>query len=402
MLSKAVFLLVAVSLGAQSGFAQDDHPNITDVEVLAEAVSMFSLDVFNKLHTESKNLLFSPLSGHSALSMVMLGAWNKTLDNFHELLKIEDPYTAYIELFQDYETMPGIDIVLANGIWAKPTFPIKDEYKGHVGHIFQVEPKTIDISAPKGPEEPINAWVANRTNNAITTILPPSFITADTDILFLNVFFLNASWESPFDASKTQDGEFVTESGETIRTSFMRRDDVEVEVGEMEGFAAKVLRLPFKNYGFAFYIALPNENETLSRLHDFMVNELHDSELFFAHLQTTKVNLYVPKFQLTSTLNISKKSSMGLDFLFDPDADFSELSEKHLALSSGVHKVFIDVKETGIVSTETPVFEGRQSRDSSEDFVVKRPFIFFVRDDVKGLLLFQGKLSDPRVTEVDY
>jgi serpin B len=91
---------------------------------------------------------------------------------------------------------------------------------------------------------------------------------------------------------------------------------------------------------------------------------------------------------------------------FDPAAaDFSgmtgqPLSEERLYISRIVHRAVIDVSEE---STEAAAATAAEIRSRAipviklpEPFRVDHPFLFYLVDDTSGLILFQGRISDPR------
>ena len=62
-----------------------------------------------------------------------------------------------------------------------------------------------------------------------------------------------------------------------------------------------------------------------------------------------------------------------------------------------LHKAFIAVAEKGTeAAAATAVVVGRTSLPQGLNIVFNRPFLFFVRDEPTGAILFQGRVSDPR------
>jgi serpin B len=92
---------------------------------------------------------------------------------------------------------------------------------------------------------------------------------------------------------------------------------------------------------------------------------------------------------------------MGMPTAFTDKADFSGIDPKRgLAISEVVHKAFVDVSEQG---TEAAAATGIPMRATAmlrpEPAVVFRadhPFLFLIRDTPSGVILFIGRLMDPR------
>jgi serpin B len=92
---------------------------------------------------------------------------------------------------------------------------------------------------------------------------------------------------------------------------------------------------------------------------------------------------------------------MGMPIAFTGSANFSGISDKRgLAISEVLHKAFVDVSEQG---TEAAAATGMTMHATAvhvpEPAVVFRadhPFIFLIRDTRSGVVLFIGRLMDPR------
>ena len=91
---------------------------------------------------------------------------------------------------------------------------------------------------------------------------------------------------------------------------------------------------------------------------------------------------------------------MGISLAFDPDhADFSKISDVQLYIQFAVHDAFVNVNEkgteaaaaTGIGMTLTSVYP------QPPVFRADHPFIFMIKDDKTGLVLFMGRVVDPTV-----
>jgi serpin B len=94
--------------------------------------------------------------------------------------------------------------------------------------------------------------------------------------------------------------------------------------------------------------------------------------------------------------------SMGMTLAFSPgQADFSGIStEEELFISAVIHKALVDVNEegteaaaataVGIRVTSAPV------RDEPIVFRADHPFVFLIRDNRSGSMLFLGRLTNPK------
>ena len=65
-----------------------------------------------------------------------------------------------------------------------------------------------------------------------------------------------------------------------------------------------------------------------------------------------------------------------------------------------VHATFVKVDEQGTEAAATTVVEAKKSEPKEPerpiDFRVNRPFVFLIRDNVTGSVMFMGRVTDPR------
>ncbi|XP_059146078.1 leukocyte elastase inhibitor-like [Physella acuta] len=78
-------------------------------------------------------------------------------------------------------------------------------------------------------------------------------------------------------------------------------------------------------------------------------------------------------------------------------ADFTGISSSgQVYISQVIHKAVIDVTETGTVAAAATVIGISVTSvmlPPAESFVADHPFVYFLRDNQSGQILFQGKFS---------
>ena len=110
----------------------------------------------------------------------------------------------------------------------------------------------------------------------------------------------------------------------------------------------------------------------------------------------------LPKFRTESDFSLGKAlSAMGMPTAFTDKADFSGIDPKGgLAISEVVHKAFVDVSEQGTeAAAATGMTHARNRHAHARTAVVFRadhPFLFLIRDTHTGVILFIGRLMNPR------
>ena len=119
-------------------------------------------------------------------------------------------------------------------------------------------------------------------------------------------------------------------------------------------------------------------------------------------LATRNVQVSLPKFRAESEFSLRKAlSTMGMPTTFTDMADFSGIApNRGLAISEVVHKAFVDVSEQGTeAAAATGITMHATAMRMLEQPVVFRadhPFLFLIRDTRSGVVLFIGRLMNPR------
>ncbi len=95
--------------------------------------------------------------------------------------------------------------------------------------------------------------------------------------------------------------------------------------------------------------------------------------------------------------------ALGIERAFVPgEADFSGMNgERDLFISEAVHKAFVEVEESGteaaaataigISTLAAPFLEPEEPLPFHAD----RPFVYLIRDEISGAILFMGKVERP-------
>jgi serpin B len=84
----------------------------------------------------------------------------------------------------------------------------------------------------------------------------------------------------------------------------------------------------------------------------------------------------------------------------DPNrADFSGMNgTRDLYISKAIHQTFLDLDENGTeaaAATAITMRVGAAMQSPQIVFRADHPFLFMIRDDATGAILFMGRLADP-------
>jgi len=89
---------------------------------------------------------------------------------------------------------------------------------------------------------------------------------------------------------------------------------------------------------------------------------------------------------------------MGMPLAFTGNADFSGMNgRRDLFISKVIHKAFVDVGESGTeASAATAVVNKTHAGPRPPTiFRADHPFLFLIRDERTGIILFMGRLAEP-------
>ena len=148
-------------------------------------------------------------------------------------------------------------------------------------------------------------------------------------------------------------------------------------------------------------ILLPKETDGLADLEAKLT--FQNLQQWIGGLSNRDVKIYLPKFKTTSQFELGDTlKTMGMNTAFDANqADFSGMTGgRDLFISAVVHKAFVDVNEEG---TEAAAATGIIMAPTSAApdptppavFRADHPFIFMIRDNRNGSIMFMGRIRNP-------
>jgi serpin B len=159
----------------------------------------------------------------------------------------------------------------------------------------------------------------------------------------------------------------------------------------------QLLELPYVEVELSMLILLPKELGGLPDLENsFAPGDLKE---WLQHLRRQKVLVQMPRFKLTSAFRLNKVlKSMGMTDAFSGQADFSGMTGvKDLFISAVIHKAFVDVNEEGTeAAAATAVVMKREVAARPPVFRADHPFLFLIRDNQSGSILFLGRVMNPK------
>ena len=167
----------------------------------------------------------------------------------------------------------------------------------------------------------------------------------------------------------------------------------------------KVLKLPYQKgrdlRQFSMYILLPEAQDGLWSLAEKLNSEPEFLEKHIPTRQVTVGKFKLPKFKISFGFEASDLLKiLGLQLPFSSKADLTGMvgsPERHnLFVSSLFHKSFVQVDEEGTeAAAASAAVVSSRSAPVTVDFVADHPFLFLIREDMTGVVLFIGHVVNP-------
>ncbi len=374
-------------------------------------LSAFATDLYAILAREHGNLAFSPYSAVTALAMTRAGAAGETLRQMSAVLHTDETGAlddglnaidlALAKRAGEYEVngeKVQLELATANQLWAQLEFPFEAPFLDTLATRYGAGMRLLDyVTKTEESRETINKWVSDRTRERIPELIPQGVITPDTRLVLTNAIYLKAPWRFPFEKSLTAAAPFTTLDGTEIQTDLMHLNE-SLRYAQGDGYQA--VELPYADGSLSMLVLVPDAGQfeaVEARLADGVLGDAVEG------LAPAAVDLALPKFEFRTKAGLKDPlMELGMPIAFEGGAaDFTRMSPrgKDLYIQDVIHEAFISVDEVGTeAAAATAVVVGETSAPVDiVDLTVDRPFVFAIRDNETGALLFLGRVLDPTV-----
>ncbi|MFV0331990.1 MAG: serpin family protein [Dysgonomonas sp.] len=360
----------------------------------------FAFDLFKATYKneDKTNLFISPLSVDMALGMTWNGAAGETKTEMQAALRNQG-YTAedineYAKTLREalINADPSTKLAIANSIWTRSGFNVEQAFIDVNKTNYNAEVKALDFSSPNAVKE-INNWCATNTNNKIPTILDE--IPSSTIMYLINAIYFKGIWKYQFDKKNTQDLPFTKENGITQNVKMMSQTE---NLGYTADENARYLEMPYGNKAFSMIIALPQPEKDINSIIQNISSDSWDNAT--KNMQVRSINLQLPRFKVECEYYMEKDilPDMGMKLAFSRSlADFTGINKDgDLYISLVKHKTFVEVNEEGTEAAAVTVvgIDYTSGPSQSINFSVNQPFLFAIKENSTGAILFIGKIGE--------
>jgi len=154
--------------------------------------------------------------------------------------------------------------------------------------------------------------------------------------------------------------------------------------------------LPYKGQKLSMVVVLPRAVEGLPALEKELNAE--NLALWLSELdksQEEEIDLFLPRFKVETGYDlIPPFKELGMKDAFSGAADFRGMGGG-LHISQIKHKAFCEVNEEGTEAAAATAVEMSEMGLRHPTFRADHPFLYLIRDNETGCILFMGRLVNP-------
>ena len=372
--------------------------NPSQLNAVVAAEQRLSLALLDQV-SDGSNVTVSPASLYLALGMLQNGARGQTADEIAKALQASGlstddqnaglaALTAELTAAADKD---GIQFDSANSLWQQKGFAVKKQFLDELAAYYNSGVWQVDYQHHMADAlQAINAWTSDKTQGKITKLFDQ--LDPSTVLVLANAVYFHANWQTPFDKSATEPGDFTTSSGKSVAAKFMTGGQGLV-AGVTDDYQA--VGLPYQGGRFQALAVMPMHGA----LGDFVSSLTPDKISNIASGLTTGMSVSMPRFTTTSTINLNPVlQALGMQRAFGDAADLSGLSSEPTYVDQVIQRDYLQVGELGTTAAAvTGIGISAQSATVGPSVNLDHPFLFLVRDTRTGAILFASEINDPSV-----
>ncbi|PSN45020.1 hypothetical protein C0J52_24516 [Blattella germanica] len=434
--------------------SKDDKVDL-HLEYLHAVEALFAVTTWLKTllgKDETKNILVSPVSTTTALGEILLGARGESRRELLEILTTVNKTsgTAEATVVEFHQQLGGLikqlqnsadydsayQLELASAVFLSPQVHLKRDFINAISDLYGVDIEPMDFSGdPLGALNAMNKWASIHTKGIIDKVFSEP-LPQSTALVLTNAIYFKGDWETPFNPRYTVPGTFKINETHEVNVEYMRAE-MQLNYVNSSRLGCRMIALPYKHSKAAMYIILPDQGN-LYNIQEFTASlSVNDVRELISSMENLSVTVAMPKMTLTESFSIRRalldirkqiasgnrnkkflqrpyemscNSSVNLEIGSNRRADVNKNTSRNaegllfdmsgashdhsLLVDDIIHHIFLDVNEFGTVAAAVSATTFNKIADN-KDFIIKRPFIFFIRHEVTGTPLFWGSIVDP-------
>jgi serpin B len=290
---------------------------------------------------------------------------------------------------------PKVLLEIANSIWYREGFTVLPEFVTTNQQYYHARVSALDFGDPGAPGV-INGWVRDNTHNRIEKIVDA--ISDETVMYLINAIYFKGIWQYEFDIENTAEGPFYLEDGQVSVEMMNQTTTLRHAIHDI----LSIVELPYGQGNFSMIVLLPQPAYTTDHIVASLTPENWES--WMNSLTDRNLDLRLPKFTFEYKNQLNEElEALGMGVAFSDMADFSGINGTGgLRISKVLHKSFVEVNEEGTEAaavTSVEMVNTSYPGPVNTTFYVDRPFLFAIRENSTGTILFIGLVRNPLTKE---
>lgn len=352
----------------------------------------------------SGNQVFSPGSISLAMAMTWAGARANTAGQLAQPFGFDDvTHAGAAGLIHEFN-QSGSPLAVANRLYGEQSYDLRAEFLQLAERRYAAPFQSVDFRGDaEGVRGVINGWVEERTHDRIRDLLPSGSVNSDTRLVLVNAAYFLGTWAHAFERDATREASFSADPATSFPVPTM---NAYVDARHATVPGARLLELPYEGGRFSMVFVLPESRFGLAELERGL--DLTTWERWMASLSSGDATVALPRFEVKldpSLSLVSALQALGVIDAFDSaSADFSGMADlgpgaAPLVIGDILHQAFLRVDEAGTeaaAATGVVVMVESAAPPRPFEFRADEPFLFALRDTRSGLILFMGRITDPR------
>jgi serpin B len=412
ILTVSGFLFIPVSCNKSD---TTDHPvdpgdpvtistEIYQKEVI-DSANKFAFDLFSPILANNKgtdNIMVSPFSISSALSMTLNGAGGETYEAMKKALRLdgetlEHINDTYLKLMTEMVPVDErVVLEIANSVWVEKRLIVKQKFMADVQKWYKAEARGIDVTDPDAVNI-VNDWIEEKTHDKINDMLDN--LDPDLAMLLINAIYFNGKWRYQFDKADTNEEPFYVGPSAPKNVPMMHLEE-NLKCAKEDNLT--IVDIPYGQGNYSMLVVLPDQGISANDIANAVTSSRWNGWMELLDNNTHKVELSMPRFkyQYKRLLN-DDLINLGMGVAFSDWADFSNISDQALQISRVIHQSFIETNEEGTEAAAATIVEVIFTTIGVEPAAWKididRPFLYFIHEMSTGTILFMGRVGDPSI-----
>lgn len=371
---------------------------------VANSINGFGFELLGQLPAPDAarpNMLVSPTSISLNLQTVLAGADGKSRDSLIKALSLSGNSPEVIRQGAYglvYGLLGGDEATLsiANSVWTIGDANFTPAYLKAVQSYWAEAHSVSDRSA--GSVQRINDWVKKNTRDRISKIIDE--LDPMARVFVINAIAFDGKWQEPFQKDRTEKGPFTTVANRKTEADFMNQSG---DYRYAETADAKVVQLNFKDSKFSMVLALPTTGSVADLAKSLKGGEW---ETLTGKMFSRPGSVRIPKWTFRDRFILNDPLvALGAGPAFTPSKDWLGMSpdlQPEGYIGRVIHKTFVEVDEEGAKAAAVTGTELRATSAPADPpfrFDASKPFLYAIRHNESGALLFVGICGDPTVQE---